>query len=342
MSGEPRPRRPSAPSQARILGAAGRGWGVLRERLLRHSGLKLGALLVAAIFWLFVRTDETVISQRTLRAPLNVEGVGPAQTVLGVPERIEVRLSGPSNRISSLNPEGVDAVLDLRGVVGEFEQPVRVFPPEGITLLSVNPTEVLGRVELHVEKPIPVRALGFGEGPADSVTEIRTRPAQLTVSGAETQVARVTQALVPVDLAAPGAVGSPYAADAEGAPVRDVVLTPETVALEPLQRPVMGVRRVPLVLGALEVAGGALEVAALSADSVRVVGPREALAELSQVVATPAETFMETPVLAPGQYTLEVSLALPEGVAALDKPQLEVRVGAPASLPGGAAPQVAD
>lgn len=321
-----------------MLGAARRGWAALWERLLRHSGLKLGALLVAAIFWLFVRTDETVISQRTLRAPLNVEGVGPAQTVLGVPERIEVRLSGPSNRISSLNPEGVDAVLDLRGVVGEFEQPVRVFPPEGITLLSVNPTEVLGRVELHVEKPIPVHALGFGEGPADSVTEIRTQPAQLTVSGAETQVARVTQALVPVDLAAPGAVGVPYAADAEGTPVLDVVLTPETVALEPLQRPVMGVRRVPLVLGALEVAGGELEAVALSADSVRVVGPHEVLAELSQVVATPTET----PVLTPGQYTLEISLALPEGVTALDEPQLEVRVGAPAPVPGGAAPRVAD
>lgn len=318
------------------MAAVGRGWRTFWSRLLHHGTLKLGALLVAAIFWLFVRTDETVISQRTLRAPLNIEGVGAAQTVLGVPERIEVRLSGPSNRISSLNPEGVDAVLDLRGVVGEFEQPVRVFPPEGITLLSVNPTEVLGRVEQQVEKSVPVRALGFGEAPADTVTEIRTRPAQLTVSGAETQVARVTQALVPVELGAPGETGTPYAADAEGAPVRDVSLTPETVALELEPRRVMSVRQVPLVLGALEIAGGEVEAASLSTDSVRVVGPYEVIAELQQVVATPAET----PVLTPGRYTLETALALPEGVSALDEPQLEVRVRA--DTPPRAAPGVAD
>jgi YbbR domain-containing protein len=331
MSGEPR----AGPhgSRSALLEAVRQYFRALWQRLLHNGPLKLGALLVAAIFWGFVRTDDTLISQRSLRAPLHLEGLAANQTVTGVPERVEVRLSGSSSRVAALNPDGIDAVLDLRGVTGEFEQRVRVFPPEGITLVGVKPVEVLGSVETLAEKTVPVRAMTLA-GPVDTLTEVRVAPAGVVVRGAESQVARVTQALVPVDPPVDGEGGdeqtvsvrsNAYAADAQGQPVTDVTLAAPDVRLEVSQRSALSSRRLPLVLEPVRVAGGVVESATLSQDSVTVVGPSAALARLERVSAS----LSETPELGSGQYTLDVTLALPEGVFVPDAPQLLLQLRAP-------------
>ncbi len=313
MRGEPRPG----------VAAVRRRANAFRERLLHNGRLKLAALLLAAVFWVFVRTDETVVSQRVLQAPLKVEGLAANQAVTGLPERVAVRVSGSSSRVAALSPDGVDAVLDLRGVTGEFEETVRVFPPQGIGVVSVNPSEILGTAELSAEKRVPVRAVTLGAGPDDTLTKVWVSPGELTVSGTESQVARTTQALVPVELSGPAERGKPYAADAQGDPVAAVRLETRAVSIELTQRPVLAIRRVPLALGPVDFPGAEV-TAALSQNTLTVVGPSAVLGRLERVTAT----LPETPALSPGQYTLDVALALPEGVSALSAPQLSVRVRA--------------
>lgn len=318
MSGEPRPGVAAVAAVRRRLDG-------FRERLLHNGRLKLAALLLAATFWAFVRTDETVVSQRVLSAPLKVEGLAANQAVSGLPERVVVRLSGPPSRVAALNPDAVDAVLDLRGVTGTFEQPVRVFPPQGLGVVGTRPAELLGRVEVRVEKAVPVSAATFDAGPDDTATHVDVSPTVVVVSGAEARVARVTQALVPVDLAAPETEGRAYAADAQGALVRGVNSVPEMVKLEATQRPILSTRELPLVLEPVQVAGAEVVSATLSQESVTVAGPSAALAGLERVLAR----LPETPTPPPGQYTLDVTLILPEGVTALGTPQLTVRLRAP-------------
>jgi len=333
VSGEPRagPRRGT---RSAVVEAVRQFFRTFRQRLLHNGPLKLGALLVAAIFWVFVRTDDTLISQRSLRAPLHLEGVAAHQTVTGIPERVEVRLSGSASRVAALSPDGIDAVLDLRGVTGEFEQRVRVFPPAGISLVAVNPVEVLGSVETRAEKAVPVRAMTLAAGPsapesADTLTAVRVAPAEVVVRGAVSQVSRVTQALVPV---APGSGepsgavrGTAYAADARGQPVTDVTLATADIRLEITQRSVLSSRRLPLVLAPVRVTGAVVQSATLTQDSVTVVGPSAVLARLEQVNAS----LPETPELGPGQYTLDVTLALPAGVSVLGAPQLSLQLRTP-------------
>ena len=314
----------------RNMAAARRRLVVWRRRLLHNGRLKLAALLLAAVFWAFVRTDETVVGQRALRVPLNVEGLAANRAVSGLPEYVEVRVSGPSSRVSALNPGGVDALLDLRGVTGAFEQPVRVFLPQGLTVVWTRPAELLGTVETREEKTVPVRAVTFGAGPDDTLSTVTVSPAEVVVGGAEGQMARVTQALVPVDLGGAEAQGRAYAADAKGSPVAGVTLTtgPDeasgVVALELTRRPVLATRELPLLLEPLTFAGAEVVSATLERENVSVVGPSAALEELEAVLAGLPETL----TLAPGQYTLDVALALPEGVTALSTPQVTVRLRA--------------
>jgi len=295
--------------------------------------LKLGAFVLAVLFWFFVSTDDAALSQRSLRAPLKVEGLREGQIASGVPDTVEVRVSGPSYRIDALRPEGVDAVLDLRDAEGAFEQPVRVFPPQGIWLVSVNPSEVLGTVETRRSKEVPVEVALIG-GPEDALLEASTTPRAVTVRGPEGQVERVERALAPVS-APEGVVVGVYPVDAAGQPVTGVSLEPHEVTLSVRETPVLHTRRVPVEVAPLELASLSVAEATLTPEAVTLVGPKEALEGLGRVIATPQLTPpLATSDAGPGRYTLETTLELPEGVLALQAPRLELRL----VLPEGARP----
>ncbi len=306
-------------------------WG----QLLHKLPLKLGALLLATVFWFFVSTDDALLAQRTLRAPLHTEGLSDAQTVSGLPGRVTVRLSGSSSRLSALNPDGLDVVLNLRGVTGEFERDVQVFPPQGITVVSVTPSEIIGSVETQAQKEVPVQVVTLGAPAADTALETQADPATVQVRGTEAQLERITQILAPyaatTDISDTGTGDAAatrsviYAANAEGEPVVGVSITPEEVSVKATLRAVLSTRTLPLELTPVTVAGLEVVSATPTEDRVTVVGPEAVLRELSAVTAT----LHETPGLRPGRYTLGLTLALPEGVTALGVPQLELRVRTP-------------
>lgn len=323
MSGE-RPLPPRQPGSG-TLGSLQRALQSGLARLLHNGYLKLGALLVALVFWVFVHNDSALITQRVFRAPLNVEGLGPGQLAPGVPDRVEVRLSGPASRIRAMNPEGIDAVLNLRGVSGDFEEDVRVFPPQGISLVGVSPREIIGSVEVRVSKRVPAQAVRLGNEPEGAVVGATVVPSEVSVSGAETLLARVTQVLVPFDAQSVRDRAAPYAADENGDPVEGVSVSPRLVRLEAARSDVLYTKGVPVALTPPTLPGLEVISARLNRTEVTVAGSQTALASLSEVRAT----LPETPQLRPGQYTLGVTLDLPEGVVALTTLQLTLQLRAP-------------
>lgn len=322
MSGERRapPRQSESGSPGRLQSALQNGL----NHLLHNGYLKLGALLVALVFWIFVRNDSTLVTQRTFRAPLNIEGLTAGQLALGVPERVEVRLSGPSSRIRAMNPEGIDAVLNLRGVSSDFEEDVRVFPPQGISLVGVTPREIVGSVEVSTSQRVPVQAILLGAEPEGAVIEASAQPAEVTVSGAESRVAQVTQVLVPFDPESGRDRAAAYAVDANGEPVPGVSVTPRLLRLQAQRSDVLYTKTVPVTLAPIALPGLEVQSAQLTQTEITVAGPQSLLPNLSEVRAT----LPETPQLTAGQYTLGVTLDLPEGVVALALPQLEMQLRA--------------
>ena len=216
MSGERPASRPGLSESVREVATA--FW----ERLRHSLPQKLSALVLATVFWLFVTTDDAFIAERTLRVPLRTEGMEAAESVFGLPEGVAVRLSGPSTRLRALEPDALDAVLDLRDVTGAFEETVRVFPPQGLTLLSVTPSEVLGTVEVRGRKQVPVAVVLLNASPEDTVLEARASPQQVQVRGPAGALTRVSRVLAPYNPAAPASQAELYAVDARGVPVPEV------------------------------------------------------------------------------------------------------------------------
>ena len=281
------------------------------------------------MLWFFVRTDESVTGQRTLNVPITVIGLDDSELASGVPERVEVTLYGPSTRVDALRPEGVDAFLDLQDVSGDFNVPVSVFPPQGLTSVRVAPTEVIGTVQRRTSKRILVRPALYGPRPTNAVMQPRATPSEVTVTGLGAQVERVQAALAPLtlerDADAPVRL---YAVDAAGQPVEEVRLEPNQAQVQIDRENVLHTRRVPLALTLPDVRPLEVTAQSLSQPDVLLAGPKEALDSLERV---PASVNPSSSVPQAREYTQTLTLQLPEGVRALEAPRLELQLSRPQS-----------
>lgn len=293
----------------------------MTRRLLDHWPQKLGALVLAVLIWILVSTSETTTTQRSLLVPLSVEGVGERRVAVGLPDFVEVTISGPSNRVDRLRPENIEAVLDLTGLQGEFQQTIDVRPPQGIDLIRVNPEQVIGFLEQVSTKQVPVEVVWLQEPPPDVLLEASAEPSTISVSARDEILQRVVVALAPAVPQEGEATVSVFAASAAGLPVREVTLTPPEVSVTASSRPIMVRAQIPLELAPLSVER--VRTAQLTQESVEVVGPPSQVEALDTVVA---HVDPATVPAAPGRYTLAVRLELPADVVAVETPAASVNV----------------
>ena len=280
---------------------------------------KLAAVAVAVLMWTFVSTSDTTVAQRSLLVPITVEGIAPDLVPIGVPEVAEVTLSGSGQRLDRLRPEGIEAVLDLSGLSGDFAAPVVVSPPQGVVLERVAPAEVLGILERVGTREVPVSVVHLGTPSPDVRVSSTSEPAQVVVRGRGARLDRVTQVVVAVDGQAGVVEAAPFPADAAGRPVDEVTVEPSPVRVSTVHEAVLAEGEVPLRL--LPVVVGGIEGVTPSHERVTVVASPSRLAALDELVAA---AVLPTERPAAGRYTLAVNVAVPSGVRLLDQVTVDV------------------
>ena len=299
------------------------------RRWLDGWPFKLAALALATVLWFFVRTDESVTGQRTFNVPLTVVGLEPNALASGVPERVEVTIYGPSTRVNTLRAESVDAFLDLQEATGDFSANVSVFPPQGLTSVRTAPSEIIGRVEERATKRVPVRIALYGPTPADALLRTEARPSEVIVTGLASQLGRVQAVVAPASIdvvrSEGGKAVTPYAADADGQPVPEVRLEPNRVRVNLRGETVLHTRRVPLEVTLPDVSPLRVRAQTLNQPDVLLAGLQEDLNPLTRV---PASAELPPP-RREGEYTQALTLQLPEGVYALETPELSVQLERP-------------
>lgn len=287
--------------------------GELLQRLVRNWPRKLVAILAAFGFWWLVSTTTTTITQRTISVQLEVDGVETEELAVGVPDFVDVSVSGPGPRIDRLRPDQLSATLDLTGASGDFDRQVVVQTPQEVRLQSVTPSNVIGFLESMAQRSVPVEVAVMGSPPEGVSIRTAPTPSQVVLTGRQQQLAAVVRAVALAEPAGGEATVVPLGADDQ--PVPGVTVVPATVDVAVGSRDVLYTTEV-LVAFEPPVAA-ALVSAALSRPTVTVAGPPAALMQLEEVIGTVEPMTGE---VAPGRYTLPVRLALPEGVVALDTP----------------------
>jgi YbbR domain-containing protein len=160
--------------------------------LTKNFFLKLISILLAVILWYFVvseRSGETAIS-----IPLDFRNIPTSLIIIKNPEEsINVRISGPANRLRGLSPKNVKAIIDLSdakpGTAEFIIQPEHITLPRGLRVTMVSPASLMLRFDTLLKKSLPVEAILVGK-PSEGfkLTGVSVDPPTVDIVGAQLEL----------------------------------------------------------------------------------------------------------------------------------------------------------
>jgi YbbR domain-containing protein len=303
----------------------GADWRAAWRRVREDWRGKVAAVLAACVLWWVASSDPGTTTQRSLLVPLEVTGAEADEVAVGVPGRVEVVVTGPSDRMDRLDADDVDAVLDLADVDGEFARDVDARVPQTLRVVRVVPAEVIGRLEAVRSVELAIRPLVGLPDDGRVAGALEVRPERATVEARDPVLAQVAEVIAPLSTALDGereVVLVPV--DADGVPVPEARVVPATARVQARLDAAFVTATRPV---AAIPADGRVTVEAVRPESLELIGPPDALADLSVVTARVPDA---TTALPPGRYDLPVRLELPAGVATRETVVATVRVAPPA------------
>src|SRR6186713_1532877 len=131
----------------------------MRYHPFRQLGIKILALVLAAVLWFTVAGEHVV--ERSLRVPLEFRNIPEALEIVGsAPDTVDVRLRGSSIVLSRLQAGEIVAVLDLSTArAGSRLFHIRndeVRAPFGVEVAQVVPSTLSLELEKSARRRVPV------------------------------------------------------------------------------------------------------------------------------------------------------------------------------------------
>jgi YbbR domain-containing protein len=304
----------------------------MRFHPFRHLGLKFFSITLAVLLWLTLGREPIV--ERTLRVPLQFQNIPATLLIAGEPPTaVDVRVRGASNIIGRLVPGEVVTNVDLASAKPGSRLfhllPGQVTVPFDVTVEQVSPPTIGVRFERSESRRVPIVPPIDGEpAPGFVVGTIATVPAEVEITGPESQVRVLTEATTePLSVeGAKSTVVERLTIGVTDPAVRlgDVRVAEVTVQIvpAPIERQVV---RVPVLLRGLE--RGLSARATPPAVTLQARGTRERLANLTTAAFTAA---VDVAGLGPGRYDLPVQVDAPAQVAirGVDPPSVRLVIAA--------------
>jgi len=170
-----------------------------RRLFFRNLGLKILALAIALGVWFALSGQRRErISERSYRIPLSLINI-PARTMVAspLPGGVDVRLRGPFTALRQLEPEKLEAVIDLRNAsAGERQYrfaPEDINVPPDVEIIAIAPAEVRVALDRIGDKLLPIVPAFAGEvAPGVRVVDVTADPRVARVVGPAATLERMT------------------------------------------------------------------------------------------------------------------------------------------------------
>lgn len=292
------------------------------------------ALILAILVWVVAiqADDPTLVNTYPVALPITRTNEPPGSLVYGQSaDSVRATLRAPQSLWTQLTPDQFKAQIDLAGQpFGQLSLPVQVqVANRAVEVVRIDPPTVDLRLESLAEQNIPVRitttgepALGYTAHPANAT------PAQVTVRGPASFVARVVQVLGTVSIQ--GARQNVDQAvrlnplDKDDNPVGFITLVPESVQAHVEVRQLGGFRdmAVKVVVRGQVAPGYRVSNISVTPPIVTVFGSSQA------IDASPGflETAPITVTNAQDDVVERVALNVPGGISLLGDPAVQVRI----------------
>ncbi|HEX2910938.1 MAG TPA: CdaR family protein [Chloroflexia bacterium] len=272
-----------------------------------------------------------------------VEPVPPPANLVMVPlpdqpTSVRVTVWGQADLVSTISPTQIRPYLDLSGYkqAGTYNVEVKLKPGSIPADLNskIEPKTISVLLENHVEKSIPVKIVREGEVNPDYYLEgdIKASPSQVSVSGPESDVNQVNQAIVRVNLSnRVGNLGASLPvqlADNGGAPLpanNNLTVTPGVVNVSATINYKLGTRTVPVrVVTSGNPADGYIAGTAKSDPTLVTIssGDGDLLGKVNYVETEPVDISGST-----SDVTRTVTLKPPQNVTVQGSSKVDVSIG---------------
>ena len=294
----------------------------MRYHPFRQLGLKVLAILLAALLWLTVAGEHVV--ERSIRVPLEFRNIPEALEIVGnTPDSVDVRLRGSSAVLSRVQAGEIVAVLDLSNArTGSRLFHIRndeVRAPFGVEVSQVVPSTLALELEKSARRKVPVvPAIEGDPAPGFVVGKWAADPATVEIVGPDSHVRQVAEATTePISVKdAKTRVRDGVTIGVVDSSVRLTQAQSANVTVEIWPAPVE--RRMPDVPVRWRNLGTGLR-AQISPQLVHVT-VRGATGPLAALSADSAQAFVDLAGLGSGRYNLRVQVDPADtfGVVAID------------------------
>lgn len=119
------------------------------DRTAKNFGLKVLALFLAVVLWLFVNFEKE--SEIEVSAPVEFKNLSAGLAVAGpVPSRLDIRIAGPKILLLRVRPDRLKVPLDLTGIkegTAAFSGIEKLLPAyPGVRVTRVYPSTITVRL----------------------------------------------------------------------------------------------------------------------------------------------------------------------------------------------------
>ena len=303
----------------------------LRSIVQHNLPVKIAAVIVAIVLWLYVMNDQNPAIDGSYTVPVTIENAPDGYLMNAAANTVTIRVRGPRALFVAADRSDFHASVRLSDFVeGEKAYTVETSIPYGFELVSVSPDKISVTLDRIVQKTFKAELTASGEPVSGyTVDKITQANETATVEGPRSLVDRVVHIAGHISLA--GQSGdfsvhtSLHAIDADGREVSGVALLPESTDVSVrlargLSRKVVEVQARPRsdLAPHLRLEGITVEPA-----RIEIAGPEDVIGKITSIGT---EEFSLSDVHETEKR--QVKLRLPAGVTVTDpNVTVEVKVG---------------
>lgn len=290
----------------------------------RNSSLKILAVLMALLLWIYVTNEQNPVTSQTFTIPLVVQDKPAGYVIDGVPKNVNVRVKGTRSIIGTLERDNFAAHLSLLSVTtGEQEIPVQISSPPGIEVLQITPETVSIQADKIIQKNVPVIVhlkgnVADGMQPGSPVL----KPAVVALSGPNKILNELNQVGVTIDVT--GVKDTIERGVAVKTGIEGVTVDPSRVTvIVPVSELPSKNLPVRIRLTGEPSAGHVVSNTLVEPSSVQVIGQQEYIQNLTAVSTMTVDITGVS-----SDIEREVILMLPEGAKTVrpDRVQISVQI----------------
>ncbi len=282
---------------------------------------KILSVLAAIFMWFFIMKDQNPTIEVSYRVPLQVQNLNSQYILDGLPSDIRVTLSGPRNKILSVQHENLKAYVDASAVSpGQANLIVYFTPPNGMNVVALTPDSISISVDEYAEKRMNVEIFPMGRlSDTVAIQSVTTAPKEVTVTGRKQLLDKMARVVMKVDVTGQTknftSVGALEAWDANGN-VLDLAINPAQAQAQYELNSVRTEKAVPVVVSTTGAVTPGYVVKAITSTpaQVTILGREELMDSITQ-----AQTDLVNISGATANVEGSYNLLLPNGVTSTTK-----------------------